>query len=180
MNVQTNDAKKMEVVVGVFEDAATASRAARQLNGPEVELQRVCRNDPTADQEIGEIYYDRVDHVSETDVARGALTGGAIGAGSGLLFIGVPGLNIAAPIVGALAGAWIGAVAGIDEAWRGVQLPEPSEYAQLLSEGKSFVVIAGDQAERMKYAAKLQELGAVNIHQHPPVLEASLHQPKTV
>lgn len=169
--------EKVEAVVGVFDDTATANRAASELQNSDVELHRVSLKDPTAQNKMPEIFYDKVDEVAENDVARGALKGGAIGAGSGLLFIGVPGLNIAAPIVGFLAGAWIGGIAGIDEAWRAVRLPDPVDYYKMLAEGKSFVVIAADEPERIKFAAELEKLGATEIHQHPPVLEASFHKP---
>jgi hypothetical protein len=174
---QNNVNQKLEAVVGVFRDLSLANRAVTQLRGSDIELHRVSRKDPTAKDEMPEIYYDTVNEVRDDDIVRGVVKGGAIGAGSGLLFIGVPGFNVAAPIFGALAGAWIGALAGIDEAWRGVELPDPIDYSRLLAEGKSFVVISADQATRIKYAAELEKLGATEVHQHPPVLEASFHKP---
>ena len=62
-----------------------------------------------------------------------------------------------------------------DEANRGIELPNQVDYQRMLAEGQSFVVIAGDEATRIKYGNQLMELGALAIHQHPPVLEAIHH-----
>lgn len=169
--------QRLEAVVGVFDDASLANRAASQLQESAGELHRVSRKDPSAENEMPDIFYDKVDHVTADDVMHGAMKGGAIGAGSGLLFIGVPGLNVAAPIFGALAGAWIGGIAGINEAWRAVELPNPVDYSKLLSKGKSFVVIAADEQTRIKCASELKKMGATEVNQHPPVLEGSFHTP---
>jgi hypothetical protein len=182
MNDQTNETNEnnenneLEAVVAVFDNSESANRAARQLRDSEIDIHRVSRKDPTAENELPELFYDKIEEVGEDDIVRGVLRGGAIGAGSGLLFIGVPGLNVAAPIGGALAGAWIGAIAGIDEASRAVELPNPSDYRKLLGEGKSFVVIAADEPTRIKCAIELTNLGASEVHQHPPVREAAFHK----
>jgi len=39
----------------------------------------------------------------------------------------------------------------------------------MLSEGKSFVVITGDEAKRLEYGNKMAALGASDVHQHSPV-----------
>ena len=119
-----------------------------------------------------DIVYDDIEDLDMADTTKGMLTGGAIGAGSGLLLIGIPGLNIAAPIIGGIVGAWIGGIAGIDEAVRGIELPDQDDYKRMLAQGKSFVVIAGDEATRIEYGNKMQKLGALEVHQHPPVLQA--------
>jgi hypothetical protein len=166
------DRENLEAVVGVFETSDDASRVAASLRGPDVELQRVSRVDPTTASEMPQLIYDNVDRVDNADVNSGIFKGGAIGAGSGLLFFAVPGLNIAAPIAGALAGAFIGGVAGIDETNRAIGLPDKGDYQQKLRDGKSFVVLGGDERTRIDYANKMKELGAIEVHQHPPVLHA--------
>lgn len=167
-----NGIQKLEAVVAIFESDADASRVAASLHGPDLKLHRVSRTNQAAADEMPDIVYDEMAKVDNSNTADGMLKGGAIGAGSGLLLLGVPGLNVLAPIVGAIAGAWIGGIAGIDEAVRNNELPNQSDYRRMLSEGKSFVVIAGDEPTRIEYAVRLEELGAIEVHQHPPVHHA--------
>ena len=169
--------RPIEAVVAIFESHDDARRAASALNAPELEIHRVSRTAPGMDDAMPEIVYDKIDSVSTNDVTKGALEGGAIGAGSGLLLMGIPGLNLVAPVAGAIAGAWIGAVAGLDEANRGVELPDAENYRAMLAEGKSFVVISGDEKMRLELANKLKDQGATDVHQHPPVLHA-VREPK--
>ena len=175
MTSKTNNAA-IEAVIGIFENSELANRAATELKRQNVAIQRVSRRDPSAANEMPEIIYDEVDDVANADVMNGILKGGAIGAGSGLLFFGVPGLNIAAPIFGAMAGGWIGGIAAVDEAIRGIELPDQQKYQDLLSEGKSFIVISANEAERLQYANQLEKIGATEVNQHPPVREASFHE----
>lgn len=162
----------IEVVIGVFDHHEDASRVAASLRGPDINLQKVSVADPGSPSQLPEIVYEDIDDISTSNIADGAMLGGAIGAGSGLLLLGIPILNVAAPIAGALAGAWIGSVAGIDEASRGIRLPDEDDYRQMLKEGKSFVVIAGDEATRMDYGHQMVELGAKDLFQHPPVQQS--------
>lgn len=159
----------LEVVIGVFDTHFEASRVAASLRGPDVKLQKVSRSDPAAPDQMPEIVYDDIEEIASGDIATGAMLGGAIGAGSGLLLMAVPVLNVLAPIAGALAGAWIGTVAGVDEANRGIELPNQEDYRKMLAAGKSFVVLAGDESKRIDWENKLKELGAIETHQHPPV-----------
>lgn len=174
---QETSNQPLEAVVGVFESQELATQAAASLDGPDLNVKRVSRVDGKGTEELSQIVYDDVDNVGAADTAKGMLTGGAIGAGSGLLLLGVPGLNVVAPIVGTLAGAWIGGIAGIDEANRSAELPNQEDYRTMLAEGKSFVVIAGDESSRIGYGYQLKEMGALEVHQHPPVLEM-LHKPE--
>ncbi len=165
----------IETVVGIFADPDEASRVAASIRSPELNLQRVSRRNPSATDEMPDIVYDDIEQLSSSDVAKGALQGGAIGAGSGLLLMGVPVLNLLAPLAGALAGGFIGAVAGVDEANRGIRLPDLKDYQRKLAEGKSIIVISGDEATRLKCENKMKELGAEATFQHPPVLQAVRH-----
>ncbi len=162
----------IEAVVGVFDDPRDSSRVAASLRSPQLQVQRISRNDPIAAGDMPQLVYDNVEEIGPEDAVHGLLAGGAIGAGSGLLFLGVPGLNVAAPVVGLLAGAWIGGVAGIDETARGIALPNADDYRQMLADGKSFVVIAGDESQRIECEKQMWVLGALQVHQHPPVLQA--------
>ncbi|MEM7782645.1 MAG: hypothetical protein AAF623_04770 [Planctomycetota bacterium] len=167
------DKDVLEVVVGVLPTSQDASRVAASLRGPDIRLQRVSRKDPTVPDELPEIVYEDIKDIESQTVTKGMLTGGAIGAGSGLLFLGMPAvgtaLAIAAPFAAMLAGAWIGGIAAVDEAARGIELPNKEDYQRLLAEGKSFVVIAGDERLRKEYGLKLKELGAEEIYHHPPI-----------
>ena len=159
----------IEAVVGIFEDPDTASQVASSLKGPEINLQRVSRRNPDVASEMPDIVYDPIEEISVGSVAKGALQGGAIGAGSGLLLLGVPVLNVLAPVGAALAGAFIGGVAGADESNRSIELPDLIEYQRLLALGKSIIVISGTESERLEAENKMKELGALKTHQHPPV-----------
>lgn len=159
----------LEVVVGIFDSHRDASRVAASLRGPELEVKKISRRDPAAPSQMPEIAYEDVDELLPNHVAAGALTGGALGVGSGILLLGVTGLGVAAPVVGLIAGSWIGGIAGLDETKRGIKLPDAEDYQSMLKAGKSFVVIAGDQTTRFEYGAMMKELGAEQIHQHPPL-----------
>jgi uncharacterized membrane protein len=169
-NIQPDpDDEKIEAVVGVFPTHVAASRVAASLRGPDVKVQKISRLDPATPDAMPEIVYDEIEELSPDNVVNGAMLGGAIGGGSGLLFLAIPGLNVAAPIAGMLAGAWIGAVAGVDEAARAIELPNSEDYQSMLAEGKSFVVVAGDENKRFEFGKRLKELGAETIYQHPPL-----------
>jgi hypothetical protein len=172
------DADPIEAVVAVFEDATVANRAAAAMQHQDLVVHRVSRRDPKSENELPQIAYDPIQEIEIKEGVDGMLKGGAIGAGSGLLLLGIPGLNIAAPFVGAIVGAWIGNIAQVDEANRAAKLPNQEDYRRMLATGKSFVVIPGDEATRIEAGNKLKELGAQEIWQHPPVLHA-LRKPTT-
>ena len=167
-NFSGND-EKLEVVIGIFSTPSDASRVAASLRGPDLKLQRVSRVDPTSPSELPSIVYDEIEEVGVDEVSKGAFMGGAIGAGSGLLLLAVPGLNIVGPACRNV--GWsvdLAQSAGIDEAQRGIELPNQSDYRSMLAAGKSFVVITGDESLRIDLRPKLLELGAEEIHHHPP------------
>ncbi len=170
--VSIDGEETIEAVVGIFKNSEEASRVAASIRSPELRVQRVSRRNPVATNEMPEIVYDNIEEVSASDIAKGVLQGGAIGVGSGLLLMGVPILNMLAPMAGALAGAFIGGVAGVDEANRGIRLPNQEDYQRKLAQGKSIVVISGDELTRLGCENKMKELGAEETFQHPPVLQA--------
>lgn len=171
MNTDSQEAQPEynEVVVGVFDDVAAASRASASLRGAEVKIQRVSRSAQAESDEMPEIHYEEIEEGEGDELVDGLRKGGMIGAGSGLIFLGIPGVNVIAPFVGSIVGAWIGAVAGVAEANQAKDLPNPEDYEKMLNDGKSVIVIAGDEKTRIDYAAKLKNLGASSVHQHPPV-----------
>lgn len=170
-----NPNESLEVVVGVFPTAEDSSRVAASLRGPDIKLQRVSIEDPAVPGKMPQMFFDDIEDVELSDVNKGMLTGAAIGLGAGLL-VGIPtgaiGFVAAAPLAGLLAGGWIGGVAGVDEAQRGIELPNPVDYQQMLSDGKSVVVIAGDEQTRMDYGLQMMQLGAEEVYQHPPIHHA--------
>lgn len=165
----TTPCEEIEAVVAVFDSPEDASRVAASIRSPELQMQRVSRQDGLADDEMPNVIYENFDENDPDEISRGMVTGGAIGAGSGLLFLGIPILNVVAPVAGGIVGAWIGAVAGAADAHRADQLPDKERYQQMLKEGKSFVVISGNESERIEYEAKLRELGVTQTFQHPPI-----------
>jgi hypothetical protein len=152
MTTNKTQNEAFEAVVGVFENSDSAKRAAIELRRQNFVIQRDSCRDLLSDNEMPEIIYDQVDDVVGADALCGVLKGGAIGGGSRLLITGVPGLNVAAPLVGAIAGAWIGDAAAVDEAIRGIELPDKRSYQNLHSDGKSFVVISASVSEQLEYA----------------------------
>lgn len=167
--MDVSGADKVEVVVAVFESHDGANRAAAALQGPDLKVQKVSRKQSGSVDELPDVIFDDVENLNDGSATKGAVLGGTIGASSGLLFLGIPGLNVAAPIAGMLAGAWIGSIAGLAEADRVLDLPDREDYQQMLAVGKSFVVIAGDEQQRTEYAQTLSQLGADEIFQHPPL-----------
>lgn len=167
----TGQRENIEVVVGIFDSQDHINSVAQKLKAEGSNLQRVTRGQGDSAQ-MPEILYEDVEEISPDAVAKGALSGGAIGVGSGLLLLGVPVLNVLAPLAAGLAGAWIGAVAGADEANRAIELPTQEDYRRMLAEGKSFLVMAGAENERLEYANVMKEGGAIEVHQHPPTLHA--------
>ena len=158
-----------ELAIGVFSDHTDASRVAASLRSNELNVRKVSLQDRTAANSIPEVIFEDVEEVDSTSVASGAALGGLIGAGSGLLFLGIPGLNIAAPIAGGLVGSWIGGIAGIDETTRAIEMPGAADFRQMLVDGKSFVVVMGNESTRLAYTEKLKSLGAVEVHNYPPL-----------
>ncbi|MFK7769068.1 MAG: hypothetical protein AB8B55_17730 [Mariniblastus sp.] len=164
---------KLEVVIGIFDRHEDASRVAASLRGPDLQVQKISRSDSASPESLPEIVYDEIEEVTSENITNGVLLGGAIGTGSGLLLLALPLVSVgafaaAAPLAAGIAGAWIGAVAGLDEANRGIDLPGREDYRRMLAEGKSFVVVAGDEAKRAEYGKKMTELGAEEVQQHPP------------
>ena len=172
--LESPDQEPIHVAVGVFKSADDLSRVSASIRSPNIEFQRVSLSDPESTDELPEIAYDSTEKVEVDDVNQGMTTGGLIGFSSGLI-AGLPalgtGLGVAAPIVGLLAGAWIGGIAGIDEAHRGEELPNHEDYEGMLKAGKALLIIAGDDKEREKAGLEMQELGAEKVYQHPPLHE---------
>ena len=166
------EAPNIEAAVGVFDSPELAAKAAAAMKNSGFAIQRVSKKQSSGESAIPAIVYEDIDHIDDIDVLSGMWKGSAIGVGSGLLLFAVPGLNVAAPIAGALAGAFIGGVAAVDETNRAIELPDPVDYQQLLDEGKSILIVPGGEDKRMECASIMKELGAPHTYQHPPVRHA--------
>ena len=166
------DAESLEVVIGVFSSAEKLNRVAESMGQPDLQYLRLSHDDPTAADEVPDIVEERIENITVTDVEKGVMTGGVIGLSAGLL-AAIPaigsGLALAAPLAGFFAGAWIGGVAGADEANRGVELPNIEDYQRMIDNGKSLLMIMGDERERMELAVAMKNEGAEETFQHPPV-----------
>lgn len=163
-------------LVAVFDSSEAAENAAKQIKLSNTLVHRVNLQDSSAEHAVPDIQFDHVVEVDSNQVAHGVMRGSLIGAGTGLVFMAVPGLAIAAPIAGALAGAWIGGISAIDETDRGIQLPDREAYEKMLSEGKSLIVITGERNVRLKYEKEMEKLGATDTYQHPPIFDAGFHK----
>jgi hypothetical protein len=164
----------VEAAVAVFPNQQLAAEAARALSGTGLQVKEVRHrsgdgNDPPRGLE--DLEFENVRHVESTDVVSGIVKSGAIGAVSGLLLIGVPVVGLAAPIGGMLAGALIGGMAGVDEKNRAIEQPDLERYNAMLAEGKSLLVMPGDEEARIEYQKQLYDLGAEHVWQHPPTGE---------
>ena len=172
--IENPEQKPLHVAIGVFENSDDMSRVAASIKGPEVEFQRVSLSDPSTADDIPKIVYAPIENIEAKHVNDGVKTGGMIGFSTGLI-AAIPaigtGVFFAAPLAGLLAGAWIGGVAGVDEAHRGERLPSHDDYEKLLEEGKGLLVISGDEQERGRIENEMRNLGAVDVHQHPPLHE---------
>lgn len=162
----------VDALVAVFDSNEYASKAIDEVELDDSFVHRLNLKDLSAGNQVPEISFDQIDKVGTNQVANGVVRGSMVGAGTGLLFMAIPGFNIAAPIAGALAGAWIGGIAAIDETDRRIQLPNRTTYQKMLNEGKALIVIFGDRKTRQEYEWKLDELGATTVFQHPPIYDA--------
>ena len=172
--VDNSEPKPKHVAIGVFANSKDLSRAAEAIGCPEIEYQRVSLADPTSADDVPAIMYDPIDHIETNDVNDGIKTGSLIGFSSGLI-AAIPaigtGVFIAAPLAGLLTGAFIGCIAGIDEAQRAEKLPNPEDYEVMLKDGKALLVIEGDEQERERVGNEMKSHGAHKVYQHPPLHE---------
>ncbi len=170
--------QEIDAAVGVFSTREQAASAARQIAQSGIEVKQVQRRNIESDvppKGLDDLHFEHVEAVEGNDVVSGMVKSGAIGAVSGLLLIGIPIVGLAAPIGGMLAGALIGAMAGIDEKNRAIEQPDVQRYNEMIAEGKSLLVLPGDEESRIKYQKQLYDLGAEYVWQHPPTGETVRH-----
>ena len=163
-----------KTVVGLFDDRAAAQNAVRELaaegfRGDEVSL--VSKKPDGKGVEVEYVEEDGREQIE--DMAKGAGTGAAIGAGAALLLsltaLSIPGIGpvlAAGPLAALIAGAGVGAAAGglaSGLTRLGVEDDDANTYAEGLKRGGTLVTVNTDN-ERADLAVNLlRRLGAVEI-----------------
>jgi uncharacterized protein (TIGR02271 family) len=163
-----------KTVVGLFDERAAAQNAVRELaaegfGGEEVSL--VSKKPDGTGVEVAYVEEDGREQVE--DMAKGAGTGAAIGAGAALLLsltaLSIPGIGpvlAAGPLVALIAGAGVGAAAGglVSGLTRlGVQGDEAQTYAEGLKRGGTLVTVNTDDRRADAAVGVMRRVGAVEI-----------------
>ena len=159
----------IKTIVGSFDTADAADRAARQLSRAgfmnediNIVLSNLRRTGDDTHAEMGA-------------AAKGAVTGSVVGgvagvaaSAAGLALPGIGPILAAGPIVALLAGAGAGAVAGgligaLTEA--GIDKEEAELYAESVRRGGSLVTVRTDEARAEEATAILRAAGVIDIRQ---------------
>lgn len=163
-----------KTVVGLFDDRMAAQNAVRELTaegfrGDEVSL--VSKKPDGRGVEVEYVEEDGREQIE--DMAKGAGTGAAIGAGAALLLsltaLSVPGIGpvlAAGPLAALIAGAGVGAAAGglVSGLTRlGVQDDEAQTYAEGLKRGGTLVTVNTDNQRADAAVGVMRRVGAVEI-----------------
>ena len=168
--------EKHATAVGLFEDQFTAREAISLLIQNGIERSQIRQVAAGRNEHDLDLEFSKIEDVLPIDAANGIAKGASVGAIAGLVGFAVPGiglgLGIATSIAGALGGGLIGGMAGIDEAVRSRDQPKLVDYQELLRQGKSILVVVGDESLRMKAENCMKQAGAKTTMQYPPVLEA--------
>ncbi|HEX8721875.1 MAG TPA: YsnF/AvaK domain-containing protein [Pyrinomonadaceae bacterium] len=163
-----------KTVVGLFDDKAAAQEAVRVLTAEGFRGDEVSVVSKKADGKGVEVEYVEEDgHEQVEDMAKGAGTGAAIGAGAALLLsltaLSIPGIGpvlAAGPLVALIAGAGVGAAAGglVSGLTRlGVADDEAQTYAEGLRRGGTLVTVNAEDKRADDAVAVMRRLGAVEI-----------------
>ena len=163
-----------KTVVGLFDDRAAAQNAVRELTaegfrGDEVSL--VSKKPDGKGVEVEYVEEDGREQIE--DMAKGAGTGAAIGAGAALLLsltaLSIPGIGpvlAAGPLVALIAGAGVGAAAGglVSGLTRlGVADDEAQTYAEGLKRGGTLVTVNAEDDRADAAVGVMRRVGAVEI-----------------
>lgn len=163
-----------KTVVGLFDDRVAAQNAVRELTaegfrGDEVSL--VSKKPDGRGVEVEYVEEDGREQVG--DMAKGAGTGAAIGAGAALVLsltaLSVPGIGpilAAGPLAALIAGAGVGAAAGglVSGLKRlGVEDDDANTYAEGLKRGGTLVTVNAENERADAAVAVMRRVGAVEI-----------------
>ncbi|HEV2861250.1 MAG TPA: YsnF/AvaK domain-containing protein [Pyrinomonadaceae bacterium] len=163
-----------KTVVGLFDDRAAAQNAVRELVAEGFRRDEVSLVSKKPDGKGVEVEYVEEDGREQVeDMAKGAGTGAAIGAGAALLLsltaLSIPGIGpvlAAGPLAALIAGAGIGATAGglLSGLTRlGVTDDDAHTYAEGLKRGGTLVTVNADNHYADLAVNVMRRLGAVEI-----------------
>jgi hypothetical protein len=155
-----------ECVVGVFDSAAKAETAVKDLNEVGFGSDRVSvirrhfDPDPKAAEEMS------LGDDSLRDAAIGGAMGGVVGAAGAatLMATGVGIVLMSGPLV-ALTGAIVGAFLGAMRGW-GVREHHLKQYEKDVEEGKTLVVVSGDPTTVARAEQLLRLMPAEKVYLH--------------
>jgi hypothetical protein len=174
----TSTTASAKTVVGIFDDMASAESAVRELESTGISRDEVSivanKNvENTAATQYGDTTADTSATAGASHVAADAGIGAALGGVGGLLLsfvaLAIPGVGpilAVGPIVAALGGAGIGAVAGgvigaLTES--GVPEEEAHYYAEGVRRGQVLVTVHTDQSHADQVQQVLDRNGAVDV-----------------
>ncbi|HEX8145910.1 MAG TPA: YsnF/AvaK domain-containing protein [Pyrinomonadaceae bacterium] len=163
-----------KTVVGLFDDRTAAQNAVRELTAEGFRGEEVSVVSKKPDGKGVEVEYVEEDGREQVeDMAKGAGTGAAIGAGAALLLsltaLSVPGIGpvlAAGPLAALIAGAGVGAAAGglVSGLKRlGVEDDEANTYAEGLKRGGTLVTVNTDNERAERAVGVMRRVGAVEI-----------------
>jgi uncharacterized protein (TIGR02271 family) len=163
-----------KTVVGLFDDRVAAQNAVRELTAEGFRGDEVSVVSKKPDGKGVEVEYVEEDgHEQIEEMAKGAGTGAAIGAGAALLLsltaLSIPGIGpvlAAGPLAALIAGAGVGAAAGglVSGLKRlGVEDDDANTYAEGLKRGGTLVTVNTDNERADRAVGVLRRAGAVEI-----------------
>jgi uncharacterized protein (TIGR02271 family) len=163
-----------KTVVGLFDDRAAAQNAVRELTAEGFRGDELSVVSKKPDGKGVEVEYVEEDgHKQVEDMAKGAGTGAAIGAGAALLLsltaLSIPGIGpvlAAGPLAALIAGAGVGAAAGglVSGLTRlGIEDDAADTYAEGLKRGGTLVTVNADDQRANLAVGVMRRVGAVEI-----------------
>lgn len=164
-----------KTVLGVFDNVDQANRAADELERKGFDKKQISviakESSAKGGQDRGDRDSDRGGAMTQ-DVSQGVTTGGAIGAGAGLLAgigaLAIPGIGpilAAGPIAATLTGAVTGGLAGGLVDW-GVPEDTGRKYEEKVKAGKIVCALKSDDAKVNEAADILRRSGASDVETH--------------
>lgn len=163
-----------KTVVGLFDDRVAAQNAVQELTAEGFRGDEVSLVSKKPDGRGVEVEYVEEDgHKQIEDMAKGAGTGAAIGAGAALLLsltaLSIPGIGpvlAAGPLAALIAGAGVGAAAGgLASGLKrlGVGDDDANTYAEGLKRGGTLVTVNTDNERADAAVGVMRRVGAVEI-----------------
>ncbi len=171
----TEHKQKLRALVTVFEDERTAVEAVVALHekGFASDDMELVTHDLKA--ESPDVKTPKENETTSQRLIAAAEKWGAVGAGSGTaagliaaVLTGFPGLAIGAILMGGVTGAFMGGMAGLEEANEddSVDLPKPEDYEKLLHSGHQIVVVHGNHEDVLRAKEVICDLPYVHQHLH--------------